>query len=137
MRDYRDIGNLVYLGGNGGYWRVARHPQDGTLEIRRTEGGVRTWESAPGEYYSAFDGSYGGLWRRNNRPPQQLFGVGFASQGSFTGMPYKRVCFDSRFDWVFDGIDTDILGDFGFSGGGKPFRNFSSRIYSILLPPLS
>ena len=34
------------------------------------------------------------------------------------GMPFKRVCFDPKFNWVFDGIEGDILGDFGFSGGG-------------------
>ena len=121
--DYRENGgSLIYLGGNGAYWRIVRHPEDPSLlEIRRAEGGVRTWASEPGEYNSAFDGSYGGLWRRNNRPPQQLFGVGFSAQGSFIGMPYKRVCFDSQYDWVFEGIEdgATTLGDFGFSGGGE------------------
>ena len=120
LRNYRDSGGgLVYLGGNGFYWRIVRHPEDSTLlEIRRSEDGLRAWASEPGEYYNAFDGSYGGLWRRNGRPPQQLVGIGFTAQGNFVGMPYKRVCYDKNMDWVFDGINDDLLGDFGFSGHG-------------------
>ncbi len=112
-------GNLAYLGGNGFYWKIARNSENSDLlEIRRSEDGIRAWAAEPGEYYNAFDGQYGGLWRRNGRPPQDLVGIGFAAQGNFVGMPFKRVCFDPRFDWLFDGIDGDILGDFGFSGGG-------------------
>jgi len=112
-------GNLAYLGGNGFYWKIARNSENpDLLEIRRSEDGIRAWAAEPGEYYNAFDGQYGGLWRRNGRPPQDLVGIGFAAQGNFVGMPFKRVCFDPKFDWVFDGIEGDILGDFGFSGGG-------------------
>ncbi|ADE38841.1 N,N-dimethylformamidase beta subunit family domain-containing protein [Candidatus Puniceispirillum marinum] len=117
---YRDAGGaLIYLGGNGFYWRIVRHTEDpDLLEIRRAEDGLRAWASEPGEYYNGFDGSYGGLWRRNGRPPQKLVGIGFTAQGVFEGMPYKRVCDDSTFDWVFDGIDDGPIGDFGFSGNG-------------------
>ena len=117
---YRDAGGaLIYLGGNGFYWRIVRHTEDpDLLEIRRAEDGLRAWASEPGEYYNGFDGSYGGLWRRNGRPPQKLVGIGFTAQGVFEGMPYKRVCDDSAFDWVFDGIDDGPIGDFGFSGNG-------------------
>ena len=120
LKDYRDSGGgLIYLGGNGFYWRIVRHPEDSALlEIRRSEDGLRAWASEPGEYYNAFDGSYGGLWRRNGRPPQQLVGIGFTAQGNFVGMPYKRVCYDKNMEWVFDGINDDLLGDFGFSGHG-------------------
>ena len=112
-------GNLAYLGGNGFYWKIARNSENpDLLEIRRSEDGIRAWAAEPGEYYNAFDGQYGGLWRRNGRPPQDLVGIGFAAQGNFVGMPFKRVCFDPKFNWVFDGIEGDILGDFGFSGGG-------------------
>ena len=120
LTQYRDSGGaLMYLGGNGFYWRIVRHAEDPKLlEIRRSEDGIRAWASEPGEYYNAFDGTYGGLWRRNGRPPQKLVGVGFTAQANFIGMPFKRTCFESNFEWVFDGIDEDILGDFGFSGGG-------------------
>ncbi|GAB5467916.1 MAG: N,N-dimethylformamidase [Rhodospirillales bacterium] len=120
LRDYRDGGGaLVYLGGNGFYWRIAIHPEnEGLLEIRRAEDGIRAWAAEPGEYYNAFDGGYGGLWRRNGRPPQELVGIGFAAQGEFFGDPYRRVCRDPDYDWVFEGIEEDVLGDFGFSGKG-------------------
>ena len=120
LKDYRDNGGgLIYLGGNGFYWRIVRHSEDpALLEIRRSEDGLRAWASEPGEYYNAFDGSYGGLWRRNGRPPQKLVGIGFTAQGNFVGMPYKRVNYDKNMDWVFDGINGELLGDFGFSGHG-------------------
>ena len=70
LLNYRENGgNLIYLGGNGFYWRISRHMEDPSLlEIRRAEDGIRAWATEPGEYYNAFDGKYGGLWRRNARP---------------------------------------------------------------------
>ena len=120
LRDFRDNGgSLNYLGGNGFYWRIAIHKENkNILEIRRPEGGIRAWASEPGEAYNSFDGTYGGLWRRSGRAPQELVGVGFTAQGNFYGHPYKRKCFDSKFDWVFEGIKEDQIGDFGFSGNG-------------------
>ncbi|SLN23208.1 N,N-dimethylformamidase beta subunit [Roseovarius litorisediminis] len=120
LREYRDSGgNLLYLGGNGFYWRIARHRENNSLlEIRRAEDGIRAWAAEPGEYYNAFDGTYGGLWRRSGRAPQDLVGIGFAAQGEFYGSPYLRLCKDPAFDWLFEGIENDVLGDFGFSGNG-------------------
>ncbi len=132
LQTFRDVqgGNLVYLGGNGFYWKIGASPKAKNddddcklLEIRRCEGGVRTWAAEAGEYYNLLDGNYGGLWRNSGRPPSKLAGIGFAAQGSFVGKPYTRVCFDRPdiTDWVFSGIsgmDAEILGDFGFSGDG-------------------
>ena len=120
LRDFRNNGgSLNYLGGNGFYWRIAIHKENKSLlEIRRPEGGIRAWASEPGESYNAFDGTYGGLWRRIGRAPQELVGIGFTAQGNFYGHPYKRKCFDSKFDWVFEGIKDNKIGDFGFSGNG-------------------
>ncbi len=114
-------GRLCYLGGNGFYWRIARdrrHPH--MIELRRAEGGIRAWAAEPGEYYHATDGQYGGLWRRNRRPPQMLAGVGFSGQGLFEGTHYRLLpaARGPRFAWMFDGIDGDIIGDYGLSGGG-------------------
>ena len=79
-------GKLVYLGGNGFYWRIGRSAcLPGVIEVRRAEGGIRAWSAEPGEYYQSLDGAYGGLWRRNARPPQRLVGVGFSGQGLFEG----------------------------------------------------
>lgn len=122
LRDYRDAGGkLVYLGGNGFYWRIARHGEmPDALEIRRGEGGIRAWEAEPGEYFQAFDGAYGGLWRRNGRPPQQLAGIGFIAQGLFEGSHYRRTADSHAADlaWVFEGIEGETFGDYGLSGGG-------------------
>ena len=112
---------LLYLGGNGFYWKVAvSDAWPGAVEIRRGEGGIRAWAAEPGEYFNAFDGTYGGLWRRNGRPPQRLAGVGFSAQGDHDGGPYTRTeaSRDPAYSWIFDGIEGDILGDFGLSGGG-------------------
>lgn len=118
----RQGGHFIYLGGNGFYWRVALHPEDrGVIELRRAEGGIRAWAAEPGEYYHAFDGGYGGLWRRNRRPPQLLGGVGFSAQGTFLGSHYRRTPLsreDPEVAFIFEGIEGDVLGDFGLCGGG-------------------
>jgi N,N-dimethylformamidase len=114
-------GRLAYLGGNGFYWRIARSPAlPHVIEIRRAEGGIRAWQAEPGEYYHMLDGQLGGMWRRNRRPPQMLAGVGFTGQGLFEGTHYRRlpVSYEQRYAWMFDGIDEDVLGDYGLSGGG-------------------
>ncbi len=122
IRGYRDGGGrLGYLGGNGFYWRIALQDEaPHAIEVRRAEGGIRTWEARPGEYWHAFDGCYGGLWRRNARPPQALVGVGFSAQGLFEGSAYRRTeaSHDPRYAWLFDGIEGEVLGDHGLSGGG-------------------
>ena len=122
LQTYRDTGGkLVYLGGNGFYWRIARRPeQPGVIEIRRTEGGIRAWAANAGEAYHQLDGGYGGLWRRNGRPPQALVGVGFSAQGVFDGSYYLRTnaSFEPEYSWIFDGVSEEHLGDYGYSGGG-------------------
>lgn len=116
----RTGGRFMYLGGNGFYWKVGiRDDLPGMVEIRRGEGGIRTWAAEPGEYYNALDGEYGGMWLRNGRPPQQLAGVGFTGQGDFQGTYYrKKPNVPDEYQWVFEGIDDEILGDFGLNGGG-------------------
>jgi N,N-dimethylformamidase len=117
----RKGGRLCYLGGNGFYWRVARDKaMPHVIELRRAEGGIRAWAAEPGEYYHQLDGGYGGLWRRNRRPPQRLVGVGFSGQGLFEGTHYRRLpaSRDPAYRWMFAGIDEEIIGDYGLSGGG-------------------
>ncbi|MBN9265816.1 MAG: N,N-dimethylformamidase [Hyphomicrobium sp.] len=123
LEAYRDGGGrFMYLGGNGFYWKVARHAETpAAIEIRRGEGGIRAWAAEAGEYYNAFDGEYGGLWRRNGRPPQRLAGVGFTAQGNFVGSHYRQLpdARTSRAAWILDGIGTDeLIGGFGLSGHG-------------------
>jgi N,N-dimethylformamidase len=122
LQTYRDGGGrLMYLGGNGFYWKVARSPElPAAIEIRRAEGGIRAWAAEVGEYYNAFDGEYGGLWRRNGRPPQDLVGVGFTAQGNFIGSNYRVVpqARGTRASWILAGINEETIGDFGLSGNG-------------------
>ena len=122
LEAYRDGGGrLMYLGGNGFYWKIALNPeQPGAVEIRRAEGGIRAWAAETGEYYNQFDGEYGGLWRRNGRPPQKLAGVGFTAQGNFVGSHYRikprRAA--SRAGWMLEGIAGETFGGTGLSGHG-------------------
>ena len=120
---YRQAGgNLMYLGGNGFYWKIGRHSDmPHLIEIRRAEGGMRVWASQPGEYYHQLDGEYGGLWRRNGIPPQKVAGVGFTAEGGFEGSYYVRTPASYRDDlaFLFEGISSsERIGDFGLSGGG-------------------
>lgn len=136
LRNYRDSGgNLLYLGGNGFYWRVAVHPEQGDmLEIRRAEDGIRAWAAEPGEYFNAFDGTYGGLWRRNGRAPQDLVGIGFTAQGEFFSDPYRRRVSDPAYDWVFEGVEGPLIGDFGYSGNGAAGFELDHMDYRLGTP---
>jgi len=132
-------GRLMYLGGNGFYWKIATHPElPGVFELRRAEGGIRLWAAEPGEYYHQFDGSYGGLWRRNGRPPQRLAGVGFTAQGDFSASYYRRApgSFDPRVAFAFEGIGADeLIGDFGFHGGGAAGFELDRADVALGTPP--
>jgi N,N-dimethylformamidase len=116
----RSGGRLMYLGGNGFYWRVAFSDHwPGAMELRRAEDGVRNWQTGPGESYHAFGGEYGGLWRRLGRAPNELVGVGFAAQG-FERATHYRVgdgARGSRAAWILDGVDGDLIGTSGLGGG--------------------
>ena len=114
-------GRLMYLGGNGFYWRIAFHPErpGDVIEVRRPESGARFWASRPGESYLSFSGEYGGLWKRIGRPPQSLVGIGTFATGFDTCGWYVRQpgADDPRAQWIMDGVDGDIIGDFGALGG--------------------
>ena len=114
-------GRLMYLGGNGFYWRIAfRDDKPGVIEVRRAEDGTRAWMSPVGEYYQSFNGEYGGLWRRNGRPPNQLVGIGFAAQGFERSGHYERQggADDPRAAFALAGVAPGPIGDFGSIGGG-------------------
>jgi N,N-dimethylformamidase len=114
-------GRLMYLGGNGFYWKIAFSAGlPGAIEVRRGEDGNRSWAAEPGEYRHSFDGEYGGLWRRNGKPPQALVGVGYTAQGFNVSIGYRRLpaSFDPRASFVFAGVGDETIGDFGLNGGG-------------------
>lgn len=115
-------GRLMYMGGNGFYWRIAYQTDNpAVIEVRRAEDGTRAWIANPGEYYHQFGGEYGGLWRRLGRPPNQLVGIGFTAQG-FDGGTHYRVqpgALDPRVNFILSGLSGgDTWGAFGNQGGG-------------------
>ncbi|MFG0233344.1 N,N-dimethylformamidase beta subunit family domain-containing protein [Achromobacter sp. 413638] len=115
-------GRIISMGGNTWYWRVAFNPSvPGVMEVRRNEDGTRAWAAEPGEYYHSFTGEYGGLWRRQGRPPQMIAGNGFIAQGFDDSSYYLRQegSFDPRARFIFEGIaDDERIGDFGLVGNG-------------------
>ena len=128
-------GRLMYLGGNGFYWRVALSDAwPGAVELRRAEDGVRNWQTEPGESYHAFTGEYGGLWRRLGRAPNTLVGVGFAAQGFERAIGYKRSAesYTSRAAWIFEGVEDEEIGTSGLGGGaaGQEVDRYSHTLGS-------
>ena len=132
-------GRLMYMGGNGFYWRVAyRDDKPGAMEMRRAEDGSRSWIAEPGEYYMSFTGEYGGMWWRCGRTPQYLVGNGFIAQG-FDHSSYYRRCpdsFDPRATFIFEGIDDDeIIGNFGLIANGAAGIELDSASRHYGTPP--
>jgi N,N-dimethylformamidase len=118
----RQGGRLMYLGGNGFYWRVAYHKtKPGVIELRRNETGIRGWFTPPGEYYHSFDGQYGGLWRNQGKAPQIMVGAGMCTQGFDISSYYRRKpdSFKPEVQFIFRGVGrNELIGDFGLIGGG-------------------
>ena len=76
--------------------------------------------SPVGEYYQSFNGEYGGLWRRNGRPPNRLVGIGFAAQGFERSAFYERQAGaeDPRATFALEGVGDGPIGNFGSIGDG-------------------
>ena len=113
-------GRLMYMGGNGFYWKVASTPdRAGLIELRRAEDGNRSWAEEPGEYVHQLDAGYGGLWRRSGVAPQSWLGVGYSGQGFRRSVGYLRApdsgCEEVAF--VFEGVTAAVLGRTGVIGG--------------------
>jgi len=131
-------GNLMYMGGNGFYWRIAWHQGlPGVIEVRRSEDGTRPWVSEPGEYYMSFNGEYGGMWRRVGRTPNTLVGVGFTAQGFDHSTHYVRKpdADDRRAAFVFEGVSNDIIGDYGVGFGGAAGQEIDRFDIDLGSPP--
>jgi len=133
-------GRLMYLGGNGFYWRISfsdAHP--GVIECRRSEAGIRPWEPGPGQFHHAFTGEYGGLWRRNGRSSGALAGVVMSSQGFDVSEPYvlRAAASDPRLAFMFEGLDAAsgrAFGDFGLSGEGAAGLEIDRADFSLGTP---
>lgn len=115
-------GNLMYLGGNGFYWVSALDElRPHRLEVRRGDQGVRAFGLPGGEHFNSIDGQQGGLWRSRGMSCNTLFGVGFCAQGAGPGVAFKRtvVSKEPRFAWMFEGVDGELIGEYGFGGGAS------------------
>jgi N,N-dimethylformamidase len=127
-------GRLMYLGGNGFYWRVAfSEAWPGAMEVRRAEDGTRAWVAESGEYHHAFGGEYGGLWRRMGRAPNHICGVGFVAQGFSTTGHFVRTHEEpARTNWIFEGVNNDDFGQHGVGGGaaGQEIDRFDQGLGS-------
>jgi N,N-dimethylformamidase len=131
-------GRLMYLGANGWYWRIAWHQSlPGVIEVRRAEGGIRTWAAEPGKYYHSFTGEFGGLWRRNGRPPNVVVGLGFSAQGFDLSSYYRRQpgSHDPRAAFIFEGVTGEKIGDFGLVGGGAAGLELDRADLALGTPP--
>ena len=131
----RSGGRLMYLGGNGFYWRVAFSDDwPGAIELRRAEDGVRNWQTGDGENYHAWGAEYGGLWRRNGRAPNQLVGIGFAAQGFEKATFYQMnsEAKASRAAWILEGVEEEEIGTSGLGGGaaGQEVDRYDPRLGS-------
>jgi N,N-dimethylformamidase len=129
-------GRLMYLGGNGFYWVTSIDPlRPFMIEVRRGEAGTRTWNAYPGENYHSTTSELGGIWRSRGRPPQSLVAIGFTAQGAGEGRPYERLpaSFDAANAFIFDGVDDDVIGDFGLyleAAGGWELDRRDDRLGS-------
>jgi N,N-dimethylformamidase len=133
----RQGGRLMYMGGNGFYWRVTfpeAHPD--MIELRRAEDGTRAWAESIGQYHHA-TGEYGGLWRRIGRPPNALVGIGFIAQGFDASSYYRRSAAsrDPRAAFLFAGIEEEIIGDFGAWGDGAAGLEIDAFDLAVGSPP--
>ncbi|MBT4627495.1 MAG: N,N-dimethylformamidase [Rhodospirillales bacterium] len=132
-------GRLMYLGGNGFYWRIAYHDQlPGVIEMRRAEGGMRYQSAEPGEYYQSFNGELGGLWRRLGAPPNTLVGSGTVATGFDSASYYRRTeeSHDPRAKFIFDGVgDDELIGDFGSLLGGAAGVELDGANRKLGTPP--
>ncbi len=110
MRDHLDAwldagGCLLYLSGNGVYWKVTWDSTCRTMEVRK--------DGKP--HYQ--NGEEGGLWRNLGRCEHAALGVGYVRPGYMTFAPYKV---ETASHWVFEGLELtngDLIGEKGIYGG--------------------
>ena len=131
-------GRLLYLSGNGYYWAVGfRDEEPWIMEVRKLEAGSRAWQARAGEHYLACTGERSGLWRHRNRAPQKLLGVGFTSEGMDASVPYRRMpdSYHGSVAWIFEGVEGELFGDTGLSGGGAAGSEVDRYDLALGTPP--
>lgn len=98
-------GNLIYLSGNGLYWKAEIRAQQ--LEVK--------YDSSR----HTFSGEVGGRWRDCGRPETRMLGMRFTVAGyKSTYSPYKVI---APRHWIFDGTGVEagsLIGKSGLNMGG-------------------
>jgi N,N-dimethylformamidase beta subunit-like, C-terminal len=119
-------GRLLYLGGNGFYWVTSVDQERPYLmEVRKSgDGDYEDWWAppAPGEMMHSTTLEPGGLWARRGRSPRDLTGIEHSANVFVQGegrWGFRRLpaSFGPAYDFVFDGIDAEVIGDFGLNLG--------------------
>ncbi len=113
-------GRAMNLGGNTYWHRIAYHPtRSGMTEVRRPDL-PRIWRADAGQGHDTFTGEAAGTWVGLGRAPHTIGGVGFITQGFDACSYYRRTAAgrDPRVAFIFDGVDEEIIGDFGILQGG-------------------
>ena len=113
-------GRVMNLGGNTYWHRIAYHPtRSGMTEVRRPDL-PRLWRADASQGHDTFTGEGAGTWIGLGRGPHTIGGVGFITQGFDTCSYYRRTAAgrDPRAAFIFDGVDDEIIGDFGILQGG-------------------
>jgi N,N-dimethylformamidase len=134
-------GRLMYMGGDGFYWRHTFHPAYGRgeiTELRRCESGIRPWQAQPGEYHHQSDGKLGGMWRFLGRDMAAVSGTSMVAQGFDVSTYFRRTpeSENPRVAWAFDGIDYyERLGAFGLVGGGAAGAEVDNVDTTLGSPP--
>ncbi len=111
MRDHLDAylqagGSLLYLSGNGLFWKVTFDENLRVIEVCRDG---RAHEQT---------GEKGGLWRDLGRPEHSVTGVGYVREGYMTHAPYRTL---KPNHWIFGGLElskNDLIGKEGLHGNG-------------------
>jgi N,N-dimethylformamidase len=64
-------------------------------------------------------------------------GLGFTAQGFDLCSYYRRTeeSFGPRFEFIFDGVDEEIIGDFGLVGGGAAGLELDRAEHNLGTPP--
>jgi N,N-dimethylformamidase len=130
-------GNVLYLGGNGWYWVTSYDDEDASvIECRRGYAGERNWTSHPAELDHSSTGEVGGLYAHRGRSSRLLFGVASAAVGWGTASGYVRqpASHDPEVAPFFEGIDGEVVGDFGLVLDGAAGDELDSADYAAGTP---
>ncbi len=130
-------GRCLYLGGNGLYWATSLdRERPFVMEVRKSgDGDYEAYfaRPQPGQMQHSTTLEPGGLWSRRGRPARRLIGVEH-SANVFTPAAgrwgYQRLpaSYDSRFAFVFDGVEDELIGDFGLNLGAAAGYEMDSTL---------